>query len=152
MHKAWARSAAAVMSLGLVGCGSGVEVEEEAAPETVNSSVSMEEESSGSTDVAQFGDTVVFNEGLAATIQSGGLVEASEYAAGAVDGKIATVKVTVENRGDEPIDASGISAFTATAGESGAPAPSAADEGLFADERGREVLCRSGGGRVELSG
>ncbi|MEX5277675.1 DUF4352 domain-containing protein [Kocuria sp. CPCC 205261] len=130
MNKARILAVTTVISLGLVGCGGGVEIEEDAAPATANSPATMEEESSESSDVAQFGDTVVFNDGLAVTIQSGGLIEASEYAAGAVDGKIATVKVTVENRGDDPIDAAGISAFTATAGESGAPTTSAADEGI----------------------
>lgn len=130
MNKARILAMTTVISLGLVGCGGGVEIEEDAAPATANSPATMEEESSESSDVAQFGDTVVFNDGLAVTIQSGELIEASEYAAGAVDGKIATVKVTVENRGDDPIDAAGISAFTATAGESGAPTTSAADEGI----------------------
>lgn len=130
MNKARVLAVTTVMSLGLVGCGSGVEIEENAAAATASSSATMQEESFGSSDVAQFGDTVVFDDGLAVTIQSNGLIKASEYAAGAVDGKIATVKVTVENRGDEPIDAAGISAFTATAGKSGAPATSAADEGI----------------------
>lgn len=123
-------SAVTVLSLGLVGCGSGVEIEEDVAPATISSSATMEEGTSGYADVAEFGDTVVLDDGLAVTIQSGGLIKASEYAAGAVDGMIATVKVTVENRGDEPINAAGISAFTATAGESGVPAASAADEGI----------------------
>ena len=66
MNKARILAVTTVISLGLVGCGGGVEIEEDAAPATANSPATMEEESSESSDVAQFGDTVVFNDGLAA--------------------------------------------------------------------------------------
>lgn len=130
MNKTWVLGAVAVVALGLVGCGSGVEIDEDTTSASIGSSPTVERESFGHDGIAQFGDTITFKDGLAVTIQSGGLVDASEYAYGAVDGKVAAVKITVENQADEPIDAAGISAFTATAGESGAPTSSAADEGI----------------------
>ena len=63
--------------------------------------------------------TVTFADGMTVTIQSAGLKPASAYASGAVEGKIAVVQITVTNEGEEVVDAAGVSALTASAGEAG---------------------------------
>lgn len=90
--------------LGLGACGS--EPAEVTAASTATASpsdsVSVSPESNP---VAQLGETVRFDVGLAVTAKSGGLVKASEFAAGAVNGKIAVIKIILKNEGAEPIEA-----------------------------------------------
>lgn len=120
-----------VLAAVLVGCGSSPEVaiERDVAPESVETSAAPTTTEPTLPDVAAFGDTVTFGNGMAVTVQSAGLKTASTSAYGAVDGKIAAVQITVVNEGEEPVDAAGISALTASAGEAGKSAPSAADQG-----------------------
>lgn len=121
-----------LLAVTVVGCGSSTEpqIERDAAPDSVQSSPAPTASEPALPDVAAFGDTVTFSDGLTVTIQSAGLKTASAYAAGAVEGKIAAVQITVTNGSDEVVDAVGVSALTATAGEAGKPAPPAGDDGI----------------------
>ncbi len=121
-----------LLAVTVVGCSSSTEaqIERDAAPDSVQSSAAPAASEPALPDVAAFGDTVTFADGMTVTIQSAGLKTASAYAAGAVEGKIAAVQITVTNEGEEVVDAAGVSALTASAGEAGTPAPSAADEGI----------------------
>lgn len=80
--------------------------------------------------VAQIGETVRFDVGLAVTVRSGGFVKASESAQGALGGKIAVIKIVLKNESKKPISAGGISNFELVAGESGARKTFAADVGI----------------------
>jgi hypothetical protein len=121
----------ALLAVAVAGCGSNpeVQIERDAAPESAASSAPTASEPA-LPDVAAFGDTVTFADGMTVTVQSAGLKPASASAYGAVDGKIAAVQITVTNEGDEVVDAGGVSTLTASAGEAGVSAPSAADEGI----------------------
>lgn len=76
--------------------------------------------------IAAFGDTVKFPEGIAVTAKAT-LQTAGQYAAGAVEGKIVVVEVSVTNNSAEPFNAALTGYPKVTYGAKGLPADIAAD-------------------------
>lgn len=78
-------------------------------------------------DVAAFGGAVTFPEGVKVTVSQPHAVKAAEFAAGAVEGKIVVLTLSVTNGSAKPLDGSLMSYVKMNYGASGAQAENAFD-------------------------
>jgi hypothetical protein len=125
-----ALAATAVFAAALAGCsGTSNAVSQPPAPAATSAAPApaAAPASTPAQDVAAFGGAVTFPEGVKVTVSQPTAVKAAEFAAGAVEGKIVVLNLSVTNGSGKPLDGTMLSYPKVSYGASGAQAQNAFD-------------------------